>query len=89
MNQHEFLLAIREELQPLKDELRGTKDELRDFRLYVENVIEPKLQLLAENYVPAAQRYERTTPEICDLKRDMDIVKKVLMDHSRLLHQMS
>ena len=89
MTEHEFLLAMREELQPLKDDLRETKEEVRGFRLYVENVIEPKIQLLAENYVPAAQRYERTTPEIVDLKRDVDIIKKIVTNHSRVLQQMS
>lgn len=58
MSENEFILALRNELQPIKDELRDTKDRLQDFQLYVENEIEPKIQLLAENYIPAAKRYE-------------------------------
>lgn len=57
MSENEFILALRNELQPIKDELRDTKDRLQDFQLYVENEIEPKIQLLAENYIPAAKRY--------------------------------
>ena len=58
MSENEFILALRNELQPIKDELRDTKDRLQDFQLYLENEIEPKIQLLAENYIPAAKRYE-------------------------------
>lgn len=85
MSENEFILALRNELQPIKDELRDTKNRLQDFQLYVENEIEPKIQLLAENYIPAAKRYERTTPEIDDLKRDMEVIKKILKEHSEKL----
>lgn len=89
MTENEFLLALRSELAPIKEEIRSTKDELQDFRLYVENVIEPKIQLLAENYVPAAKRYERTTPEITDIKRDIEILKKVVAEHTSRLQKIS
>lgn len=89
MTESEFLMMLRSELQPMKDDLRDTKDKLQDFRLYVENVLEPKIQLLAENYVPAAKRYERTAPEINDLKRDVDVMKRVITEHSIMLRQMS
>ena len=69
MSDNELLLALRNEIQPIKDTLQETRNELHDFRLYVENEIEPKIQLLAENYVPAAKRYEKAMPEIDEVKR--------------------
>lgn len=89
MTDNEFILALRNELQPLKEELRITQNDLHDFRVYVENEIEPKIKLLAENYVPAAKRYERTTPEINEMKRDIDIMKKVIAEHSAILQKIS
>ena len=89
MTDNELILALRNELQPIKDELRTTQNDLHDFRIYVENEIEPKIKLLAENYVPAAKRYERTTPEINEIKRDIDIMKKVIAEHSTILQNIS
>lgn len=96
MTENEFILALRNELQPLKDELRATQNDLRDlqisfqeFKVYVENEIGTKINILAENYVPAAKRYERTTPEIDDIKRDIDVMKKIIAEHSEKLQKIS
>lgn len=89
MSDNEFLLALRNELQPLKEQIRSVQNDLNDFRIYIENEIEPKIQLLAENYVPAAKRYERTTPEIDDIKNNLDILNKVVAEHSEKLQKIS
>lgn len=89
MTENEFILALRNELEPIKEELRETRNDLHDFKLYVENEIERKINILAENYVPAAKRYERATPEINELKRDVDILKKVVTEHSEKLQKIS
>ena len=85
MSDNELLLALRNEIQPIKDTLQETRNELHDFRLYVENEIEPKIQLLAENYVPAAKRYERASAEMDGMKADIEIIKVVIADHSKKL----
>ena len=85
MSDNELLLALRNEIQPIKDTLQETRNELHDFRLYVENEIEPKIQLLAENYVPAAKRYERASAEMEGMKADIEIIKVVIADHSKKL----
>ncbi len=89
MTDNELLLALRNELQPIKEQLKDVQNDIRDFKIYVENEIEPKIQLLAENYVPAAKRYERTTPEIEEMKKDIDIMKKVIAEHSEKLQKIS
>ena len=86
MSDNELLLALRNEIQPIKDTLQETRNELHDFRLYVENEIEPKIQLLAENYVPAAKRYEKAMPEIDEVKRPW-YSKKVVAEHSEKLQK--
>ena len=46
-------------------------------------------ELLAENYVPAAKRYEKAVPEIQAMQADIEILKKVVTDHSEKLQKIS
>mgnify|MGYP006922129511 CR=1 FL=1 len=69
MTDNELLLAISELLDTkldakLKSELQPLKDDIRDIKLHLENITDKNIQLLAENYVPAAKRYEKAVPEI-------------------------
>ena len=91
---NEDLLAISQLLDvkldaKLKSELQPLKDDIRDIKLYLENVTDKNIQLLAENYVPAAKRYEKAVPEIQAMQADIDIMKKVISDHSEKLKKIS
>ena len=91
---NEDLLAISQLLDvkldaKLKSELQPLKDDIRDIKLYLENVTDKNIQLLAENYVPAAKRYEKAVPEIQAMQADIDIIKKVISDHSEKLKKIS
>ncbi len=91
---NEDLLAISQLLDvkldaKLKSELQPLKDDIRDIKLHLENVIDKNIQLLAENYVPAAKRYEKAVPEIQAMQADIDIMKKVISDHSEKLKKIS
>ncbi|MBR9955373.1 hypothetical protein KE531_17430 [Eubacteriaceae bacterium Marseille-Q4139] len=55
----------------LKTELQPLKDDIRDLKLMAENMIKPNIQLLAENYVPAAKRFERTSTRIESMETDI------------------
>ena len=82
MTQNELILTLRSELEPIKEKLRENENALHDFRLYVENEIENKINILAENYMPAAKRYERSMPEAIEMKRDIDVIQAVVKEHS-------
>ena len=91
---NEDLLAISQLLDvklkaELKSELQPLKDDIRDIKLHLENVTDKNIQLLAENYVPAAKRYEKAVPEIQSMQADIDIIKKVISDHSEKLRKIS
>ena len=73
----------------LKSELQPLKDDIRDIKLHLENVTDKNIQLLAENYVPAAKRYEKAVPEIQAMQADIEILKKVVTDHSEKLQKIS
>lgn len=54
-----------------------------------ENDIKPTLQLLAENYVPAAKRFLQEADKIEAMQTDIEIMKHVLMDHSAKLEKIT
>lgn len=91
---NEDLLAISQLLDikirsTLQAELQPIKDDIRDIKLGIENDIKPQIQLLAENYVPAAKRYEKTSTQIESMRADIEIMKKVISDHSEKLKKIS
>ena len=91
---NEDLLAISQLLDTklraeLQTELQPLKDDIRDIKLDIENVIKPQIQLLAENYVPAAKRYENAVIQIESMQADIDIMKKVIAEHSQKLQKIS
>ena len=74
--------ALQAELQPLKDHIRYIK-------LHLENETDKRIQLLAENYVPAAKRYEKAVPEIEAMQADIEIMKRVIEEHSEKLNKLA
>ena len=91
---NEDLLAISQLLDTkldskLRSELQPVKDSIRDIKLHIEYVTYRNIQLLAENYVPAAKRYEKASAEIEAMQADIEIIKKVIAEHSEKLQKIS
>lgn len=97
MTDNELLLAmsqlletkLKAELQPIKDEIKSIKEEQIRINLIIENEIQHDIKLLAENYVPAAKRYEKASAQLEAMQADIDILKKVVSDHSEKLKKIS
>lgn len=81
--------ALQAELQPVKDDIRDMKRRITGIELHLENVTDKNIQLLAENYVPAAKRYEKAVPEMESMQADIDIMKKVIAEHSEKLQKLA
>ena len=80
---------LKAELEPVKDEIKSIKDEQTRINLIIENEIQHDIKLLAENYVPAAKRYEKASAQLDAMQADIDILKKVVSDHSEKLKKIS
>lgn len=80
---------LKAELEPMKDDIKSIKDEQTRINLIIENEIQHDIKLLAENYVPAAKRYEKATAKIEAMQADIEILKKVVSDHSEKLKKIS
>lgn len=97
MTDHELLLAMSDlidkkldaKLEPIKDDIKSIKDEQTRINLIIENEIQHDIQLLAENYLPAAKRYEKATAQIEAMQADIDIMKKVITEHSEKLQKLA
>lgn len=90
MTDNELLLAMSELLDKKLDlKLQPIKDDITGIKLDIENTIKPQIQLLAENYAPAAKRYEKAATKIEAMQTDIDIMKKVIAEHSEKLQKIS
>ncbi|RKI35942.1 hypothetical protein D7V86_26805 [bacterium D16-51] len=97
MTDNELLLAISDmmdkkldaRLTPMENDIKSIKLEQRRIDSIIENEIRSDIKLLAENYVPAAKRYEKESSKIEAIQDDIEIMKKVIQEHSQKLQNIS
>lgn len=76
-------------LEPIETKVDKLANKVTNIELTLENEIRPNIQLLAENYVPAAKRYEKASDQIESMQADIDVLKKVVTGHSEILQKIS
>ena len=81
----ELPLSVHAGLQPVKDSLREVQNELRNLRLCVESDVRPQMKFLTESHISPASKYERTDPEISELRREIRLIKETLAEFSEKL----
>lgn len=94
---NEDLLAISQlldvkldfKLQPIKDDVKSIRDEQTRIKLILENEVQHDIKLLTENYVPAAKRYQDAAAQIEAMQADIDIMKKIITEHSKMLQKLA
>ena len=93
------LQPIKDDIRDLKTDVSGMKadisnletrmsnvdDDVHGIHLYLENVVNKNIQLLAENYVPAAKRYIEASDQIDAIQTDVNLLKKTVTKHSEIL----
>ena len=97
MTDNELLLAISEmidvklksELQPLKNDLQTLKDEVHQIKLYQENVILPRLNTIESCYTNTYNRYKNYAEKMEAAFADIEIMKKVIAEHSEKLQKLA
>lgn len=78
-----------EKLPSMEHEICALREEIHDLKLHIENETDKNIRLLAENYVPAAKRYEAVIPKLEIIESDIDIMKKVITEHSKKLRALA
>jgi ribosomal protein RSM22 (predicted rRNA methylase) len=97
MTDNELLLAISDmmdkklkaEFEPIKTKINQIEANQARMNLIIENEIRQDVRTLAENYLPAAQRYEKSTAQIEAMQIDIDVIKKVITEHTEKLQKIS
>lgn len=80
---------IRVEMKAIKDDIETIKNEQKRINLIIENEIHSDIKMLAENYMPAAKKYEKATAKIEAMQADIDVMKSVIREHSEKLQKIS
>lgn len=93
MTDNELLLAISnimdKKIEPLKKDIEEIKQEQTRINIIIENDIKRDIKMLAENYLPAAKRFDRESDKIEALESDIKLLKKVVTEHSEKLQKIS
>lgn len=82
-------VKLKAELEPIKSDIQDIKEEQTRINMIIENEIRNDIKILAENYLPSAKRYEKATSEFDSIKQDVDLLKKVVQEHSEKLKRIS
>lgn len=85
----EDVSGLKKDVDALKENVSHLEDETTLIKLKLENVIEPKIGLLAENYVPAAKKFEAESRNMEDMRTDIVLLKQVVSEHSKKLQRIS
>lgn len=86
MSDNELLLAIsntiKTQIEPIREDIKRTK-------LLLENDILPRLQNIEACYTSAYRRYESGADQIETMRIDIDVLQKVVTEHSEKLQKIS
>lgn len=80
---------LKAQLKPIQNDIETIKNEQRRINIIIENEIRSDIKLLAENYMPAAKKYEREVAKIEAMQADIDVLKSVVREHSEKLQKIS
>lgn len=86
MTDSELLLAMSEMLDK---KLKPVNDRLKKIELTQENDILPRLQNIEACYTSTYKRYQTGIEQIEAMQADIDIMKKVITEHSEKLQRIS
>lgn len=96
MNNDELLLQISEmmdkKLKPLNEKIDQIREEnseaARSIKIILENDILPRLQNIESCYTDTYKRYVIGVEQLEALQTDMEILKRVVSEHSRKLQNL-
>ena len=90
MSDNELLLAISDmmdkkldaRLKPLENNLEVMQNDIRNIKLFQENVILPRLNTIESCYTDTYNRYKDHADKMQAAFDDIELLKKVVTEHS-------
>ena len=86
MTDNELLLAMSDLLDK---KLQPIKDDIQSLKLQNENDILPRLQNIESCYTSTYNRYKSSVSQIEAMQADIDVMKKVISEHSEKLEKLA
>ena len=90
---HGEITGLKSELQSemagMQHEMAGMKADICALKMQNENDIIPRLQNIESCYVDTSKRFYMELGQMEDLKQDVDVLKKVVAEHSERLQKIS
>ena len=83
------LQPLRNDLQSLRSDLQSVKGEVHQMKLYQENVISPRLDTIESCYIDTYNRYKNYGDKMQAAFDDIEIMKKVIAEHSEKLQELA
>ena len=83
------LQGVKNDLQGVKNDLQGVKDDLQGVKLFQENVILPRLNTIESCYTDTYDRYKNYVDKMDAVFVDVDLLKKVVAEHSEKLQKLA
>ena len=81
--------VLQDKVQVLQDDMQGVKDKLHLMKLYQENVITPRLDTIESCYTGTYHRYQNDAEKMENAFEDIDLLKKVVTEHSEKLQKLA
>lgn len=85
----EMQTGLQNEMQEMKEELKDVKMRVKSLELHQENVTDRNIRILIENFLPAAERFNKAADQIETMQADFDVMKHVIAEHSKKLNQIA
>ena len=83
------LIDTKNDLIVTKSDLLDTKNEVHQIKLYLENLIVPRLDTIESCYTDTYNRYKNYSDKMQASFDDIEVMKKVLLEHSEKLQKIS
>lgn len=81
--------AIKDELQAVKGEMQAVKDEVHHVKLYQENVMLPRLNTIESCYTGTYGCHRNYADKMDAAFADIELLKKVVTEHSEKLQKLA
>lgn len=83
------LQPLKSDLEAVKSDVQAVKNEIHQVKLYQENVIVPRLDTIESCYTDTYHRYQRYADKMEAVFDDVELLKKVVAEHSEKLQKLA
>ena len=82
-------VKLKSQLQPIENSMQSMCDDIQNIKLFQENVILPRLNTIEACYTSTYDKYKNYADKMEAAFADIEIMKKVIAEHSAKLQKIS